>query len=235
MDTTLSGPGVCFESAVSPTDLHLECLFLAHGSVLKAVELLRVVASRLEIRYWWQVLEGYTHSWFWLAFSASCLKPLSDGLSVRMELFCRVFPARREWDSRDKPYLDCLCVVFNHSDPKVINAISNQELVAWLPCGQLGTHFSLFGKQTRITLSLDVGVAGAFSCLLCTVFFLLLFDPSRPTAGSPTELYPSPVPILLKSSSLVQDEGITISTRYIKTKFSAQRRLICPRGTKGRE
>lgn len=47
----LSGPGLCFESAVSPTDLPLECLFLAHGSVLKAAELLRVVVLLLEIRH----------------------------------------------------------------------------------------------------------------------------------------------------------------------------------------
>lgn len=51
MDANLSGPGVCFESAESPTDLHLESLFLAHGSVLKAVELLRVVASLLEVSH----------------------------------------------------------------------------------------------------------------------------------------------------------------------------------------
>lgn len=137
---------------------------------------------------------------------------LSHGLSVRMGLmglFCRVFPARRDWSSQDKPSLDCLCVVFSHRDSKVINAISNQELIAWLPCGQLGTHFSLFGKQTRITLSLDVGGGRGFLMLaVYRVLSFFLFDPSRPTASPPTELYPSPVPILFQSSSLVQDEGI---------------------------
>lgn len=90
-----------------------------------------------------------------------------------MGLFCRVFPAWRDWSSQDKPSLDCLCVVFSHRDSKVINAISNQELIAWLPCGQLGTHFSLFGKQTRITLSLDVGGGRGF--LMLAVYRVLSF------------------------------------------------------------